>query len=79
MLTRTDATGEEEGEVQNAAEPGPATVDEKLFQGGELARAYVPVQIYTRRFSPAEGLKAGTIFPELVRPYTPPRRRGRRR
>lgn len=41
-----------------------------------LARAYVPMQIYTRRFSPMEGLARGTIFPELVSPY-PDDRRGR--
>lgn len=51
--------------------------EERSFQGGELARAYVPVQIYTQRLSPAEGWKAGTIFPELIRPYTPQRRRAR--
>lgn len=53
--------------------------EDRSFQGGELARAYVPVQIYTRRLSPAEGWKDGTIFPELVRPYAPVQRRGRRR
>lgn len=41
-----------------------------------LARAYVPMQIYARRFSPMEGLQRGTIFPELVSPY-PHDRRGR--
>ncbi|NPV25848.1 MAG: spore coat associated protein CotJA [Firmicutes bacterium] len=35
----------------------------------ELARAYVPFQVYTNRFEPIEGLRRGTIFPELVRPY----------
>ncbi|MDI6895384.1 MAG: spore coat associated protein CotJA [Bacillota bacterium] len=60
--------------------PGEAGIaEEKSFQGGELARAYVPVQIYTRRLDPAEGWKAGTIFPELIRPYTPAPRRVRRR
>ncbi|MCR4419783.1 MAG: spore coat associated protein CotJA [Clostridia bacterium] len=34
-----------------------------------LARAYVPFQEYTRRYSPEEGLKKGTIFPELYQPY----------
>ncbi|NPV54290.1 MAG: spore coat associated protein CotJA [Firmicutes bacterium] len=38
---------------------------------GELARAYVPVQIYGERFSPAEALMRGTVFPELYRPYEP--------
>ncbi|HHY47168.1 MAG TPA: spore coat associated protein CotJA [Firmicutes bacterium] len=42
---------------------------EPLYYFGELARAYVPPQVYGERFSPAEGLRQGTIFPELVRPY----------
>lgn len=37
---------------------------------GELARAYVPVQVYTRIFPPEEALRRGSIFPELIR--TPP-------
>lgn len=37
---------------------------------GELARAYVPAQVYTRIFPPEEALRRGSIFPELVR--TPP-------
>lgn len=35
----------------------------------ELAQAYVPDQPYERTFSPEEGLKKGTIFPSLFRPY----------
>lgn len=38
---------------------------------GELARAYVIPQCYSKVFSPAEGLRKGTIFPELMRPYRP--------
>ncbi|MBE3519700.1 MAG: spore coat associated protein CotJA [Firmicutes bacterium] len=37
---------------------------------GELARAYVPVQVYARIFPPEEALRRGSVFPELVR--TPP-------
>lgn len=33
--------------------------------------AYTPTQIMTRTYSPAEGLRNGTIFPELVSPYYP--------
>lgn len=40
-----------------------------LFRFGELAMAFVPIQVYSRRFDPAEGLRRGTIFPELYRPY----------
>jgi len=38
----------------------------------ELARAFVcPQPAYAQRFNPVEGLKHGTIFPELVRVYVP--------
>ncbi len=36
-----------------------------------LAQSYVPIQKMTKVFSPEVGLKMGTIFPELVSPYTP--------
>lgn len=35
----------------------------------QLARAYVPFQVYVSRWDPMEGLKRGTIFPELYWPY----------
>ena len=36
-----------------------------------LAQSYVPVQTMDRTFIPCVGLKMGTIYPELVSPYTP--------
>ena len=36
-----------------------------------LAQAYVPIQTMSKTFCPDVGLKMGTIFPELVRPYMP--------
>lgn len=36
-----------------------------------LAQSYVPWQIMDRTFVPEVGLKMGTIYPELVRPYCP--------
>lgn len=36
-----------------------------------LAQAYVPIQRIDKTFVPSVGLKMGTIFPELVRPYMP--------
>ncbi|CAK7001297.1 hypothetical protein CIW83_13580 [Tissierella sp. P1] len=36
---------------------------------GALARACVPFQIMNQVFSPREALKAGTLFPELVKPF----------
>jgi len=40
----------------------------------ELARAYVPMQGFDELFKPEVGLRSGTIFPELFRPYTPRQR-----
>ena len=34
-------------------------------------QSYVPVQQMEDVFTPCVGLKMGTIFPELVSPYTP--------
>ena len=36
-----------------------------------LAQSYVPWQIMNNTFVPEVGLKMGTIFPELVSPYSP--------
>lgn len=35
-----------------------------------LGQSYVPIQYMDRTFKPCVGLKMGTIFPELVSPYT---------
>ena len=36
-----------------------------------LGQSYVPIQYMDRTFRPCVGLKMGTIFPELVSPYSP--------
>ena len=36
-----------------------------------LAQSYVPIQTLNKTFIPSVGLKMGTIFPELVSPYSP--------
>lgn len=36
-----------------------------------LAQSYVPVQYMDKTFKPCVGLDNGTIFPELVSPYSP--------
>ena len=36
-----------------------------------LAQSYVPIQTMEQTFKPCIGLKNGTIFPELVSPYSP--------
>lgn len=35
-----------------------------------LAQSYVPIQYMDKTFTPRCGLKMGTIFPELVSPYS---------
>jgi hypothetical protein len=46
--------------------PGVSTQDFEF----QLAHAYVPWQNMGQVFSPAEALAYGTLFPELVMPYT---------
>ena len=36
-----------------------------------FAQSYVPWQTMNKTFMPNDGLKMGTIFPELVSPYKP--------
>ncbi len=36
---------------------------------GKLGYAFVPVQTFNDIYSPGEGLMAGTIFPELNKPF----------
>ena len=36
-----------------------------------LGQSYVPIQTLDKTFMPCVGLKMGTIFPELVMPYSP--------
>ena len=36
-----------------------------------FGQSYVPIQTMNKTFTPAVGLKMGTIFPELVSPYAP--------
>lgn len=36
-----------------------------------LGQSYVPIQYMNRTFIPTVGLSNGTIFPELVSPYSP--------
>ena len=45
---------------------------ESVFpQNPVLAQSYVPIQTMDKTFTPCVGLKMGTIFPELVSPYSP--------
>jgi len=47
----------------------PYMYSHPMWRKVELAEAYIPYQWYTTSFSPMEALMAGTMFPELVRPY----------
>lgn len=47
----------------------PEDAQAQALQHLKLARAYVPFQVFTTRFDPMEGLRRGTIFPELFMPY----------
>lgn len=42
---------------------------EMVIRNVRLAAAYVPYQKLCTMFPPVEGLKMGTIFPELFSPY----------
>lgn len=49
--------------------PPPVPPAGPPYQGYELARAYVPIQVFGPTYTPAEALEKGTLFPELWRPY----------
>ncbi len=57
--------GSEGPEASQMASDTPSSM---IF--GELATAYVPWQMFTQTLSLREALRAGTLFPELIR--TPP-------
>lgn len=40
-------------------------------QNPMFGQSYVPIQTMDKTFTPCVGLKMGTIFPELVSPYSP--------
>lgn len=45
--------------------------EESVFPENYMfGQSYVPIQRMTTTFKPCTGLKMGTIFPELVSPYT---------
>ena len=46
--------------------------EDKMFPTNPMyAQSYVPWHTMDKTFTPCVGLKMGTIFPELVRPYVP--------
>jgi hypothetical protein len=48
------------------------------FDAGQkgLAEAYIPMQKYVSSYPPEQGLRRGTIFPELDKPYIEEKARG---
>ena len=60
-------------EDANKSQESPKTEISGGMNGWELARAYIIPQRYQKIFSPQEGLRKGTIFQELIRPYKPER------
>lgn len=45
---------------------------EAVFPANPMyGQSYVPIQYMDKTFTPCVGLKMGTIFPELVSPYSP--------
>lgn len=45
-------------------------MDETVDAKYKVAMGYVPWQHFTRAYEPQKALKAGTIFPELDKPFT---------
>ena len=46
--------------------------EESMFpENSMFGQSYVPIQTMDKTFVPCVGLKMGTIFPELVSPYSP--------
>lgn len=43
--------------------------DNSMYKPNKLATAYVIPQVGADTFEPMEGLKNGTIYPELYMPY----------
>jgi len=55
-----------------ACECGFEQEEESIFPMNPLlGQSYVPIQRMNKTFTPSVGLKMGTIFPELVSPYSP--------
>jgi len=55
---------------------GNCIPQETIIRDVRLAAAYVPYQKLCTIFSPIEGLKRGTIFPELYSPWDKEAKRG---
>ena len=65
------------GNDKNAQMSMPADNDKSKAMGGKfpkstpLAMAYVPKQVWDKTYTSENGMKKGTIFPELDFPFAP--------
>ncbi|WP_010249656.1 spore coat associated protein CotJA [Acetivibrio cellulolyticus] len=57
------------GMMSNKSNNAPCTMPATMPTVPLLAHAYVPFQNLVSIYPPMKGLAAGTIFPELDRPY----------
>lgn len=57
------------------SQSGNCIPQETILRNVKLAHAYVPFQKLCTTLSPMEGLKKGTIFPELFSPYEKEKKR----
>lgn len=60
-----------QSEYMDCCECGFEEEDNVFPENPMLGQSYVPIQYMDKTFKPCVGLKMGTIFPELVSPYTP--------
>lgn len=60
-----------QNEYMDCCECGFEKEDNVFPENPMLGQSYVPIQYMDKTFKPCVGLKMGTIFPELVSPYTP--------
>lgn len=58
-------------EVKDECACGFEEEDDVFPANPMLAQSYVPIHFMDKTFVPCVGLKHGTIFPELVSPYSP--------
>ena len=61
-----------EDDYMNCSECGFYNDEDNMFPSNPMfGQSYVPIQYMDKTFIPSVGLRMGTIFPELVSPYSP--------
>ena len=69
-MAETDPTMESMRTVSAGSVCGSACAPEVAAYDMAAGTVEVPIQMYVTGFCPAEALCMGTLFPELVSPYT---------